>query len=305
MRVVLVVLAVVLAGCPALGPQPPPTGAESGGESEDGSVTAASYPPGVTDSGVTDATALAEAHADITGDASYTLRSNRTIRYTNGDLASRLLVRLRLAADRQFHVRASTAGPEGPLLLGTTPAGGEYWSNGTVYVRALTREGETTYNRFSPPDNFVGTWRYWRATVPFGGEDGHAAETIGGLFRDVPTEVVDVRSEAGTTVYRLSGEGAHSGSFAKAGPGPVGDVTLGATVTESGLVRGFDLSYVTFLGNRSVRVDWSLRYRDVGNTSVDRPAWFDRAVDGSGNRSSARVAVAGAQTTSPPASTPS
>jgi hypothetical protein len=231
---------------------------------------------------VTDANALADAHVAATGNTSYTLVSNRTVRYTNGSLVSRLGVRLRLAADRQFHVSTATAGPDGPLFLGSPPAAAEYWSNGTVYVRALTRDGRTTYNQFSPPDSFVGTWRYWRSTVPFGGQDGHARETVANLFADVPTDVVATRTVGTATRYRLEGSGATGDSFAKAGSGPVGDVRVEATVTESGLVRQFHLSYVTFVDGRSARLDWTLRYQHVGNTTAPRPGWFDRAVGGAG-----------------------
>lgn len=265
MRALLVALAVVLAGCPGAVPGGTPTP-----EPE--------YPPGVTAAGVTDPAALADAHGDALENTSYTLVSNRTIRYTNGTLSSRLTVRLRLAADRQFHVVTATAGPDGPLFLGQPPASAEFWSDGDVYVRALTRDGETTYNQFTPPDNFVGTWRYWRATVPFGGRDGHARETIRALFEDVPADVTGVRTADGATVYRLRGEGADSGGFAKAGDGPARDVTLEADVTESGVVRRINLSYVTFLGNRSARVEWTVRYLDVGDTTAERPAWYDRAV---------------------------
>jgi hypothetical protein len=297
MRSVLVALAVVLAGCPALGPQSP--------AADGGTVTPDTYPPGVTADGVIDPATLADAHVAVTENASYTVVSNRTIRYTNGSLVSRLSVRLRLAADRQFHVRTTTGGPDGPLLLGTPPAAAEYWSNGSVYVRALTREGRTTYNRFSPPDTFVGTWRYWRSTVPFGGQDGHARETIHNLFSDVPTALAGTASAGTTTVYRLAGEGARDDSFAKAGSGPVDGVTVAAEVTEDGLVRRFDLSYVTFVDGHSARVNWTLSYLEVGNTTAPAPEWFDRAVDsGTGgqsaaslsDRSSGRLSAAGVTT---------
>lgn len=268
MRALLVALAVVLAGCPAVTSQPTPTP-----DPDD-------YPPGVTADGVVDPAALANTHGDTLENTSYTLVSNRTVRYANGTVASGLFVRVELAADREFHVTAATAGPDGPLFLGTPPASGEFWSNGTVYLRALTRDGTTTYNEFTPPDNFVGTWRYWRATVPFGGQEGHARETIRGIFADVPAEVTGVRTVDGTAVYRIEGEGAASGEFAKAGSGPVGNVSMVAAVTESGVLRRLELSYVTFFEGRSVRVDWTLRYDDVGATTVDRPPWFDRAVAG-------------------------
>jgi len=274
MRALLVALAVALAGCPAAGPVTTPTPAP--GE----------YPPGVTADGVADPAALADAHADAVGNTSYTVVSNRTVRYPNGTVASGLSVRVELAADREFSVSATTAGSHGPKFLGEPPASGEFWSNGTVYVRALTRDGGTAYNQFTPPDNFVGTWRYWRATVAFGGQDGHARETIRNVFADVPTEVTGVRTVDGTAVYSVEGEGATASEFAKVGNGPVGNVTLEADVTESGVLRRLDLSYATFLDGETVRVEWTVRYADVGATAVDRPPWFDRAVAGNASAAS-------------------
>lgn len=280
MRAVLVALAVLLAGCPAVGPGSTP--APAPGE----------YPPGVTGEGVVDARELARAHDRTIENASYTLVSNRTFRYTNGTVASGLSVRLELAADRSFFVTASTAGEAGPQFLGEPPATGQFWSNGTVYVRALTREGGTTYNQFTPPDNYVGTWRYWRATVPFGGQDGHARETIDSVFGDVPTKVTGVRTVDGTAVYTLAGEGTVAGEFAKAGTRPVGNVTLRAEVTESGLLRRMDLAYVTFLDDQSVRVEWTLAYTGVGNTTASRPPWFERALaEGGSDRSGGQASL--------------
>lgn len=265
MRVLIVALAVVLAGCPAVGPAVTPTP-----EPEE-------YPPGVSSEGVVDAPALARAHDATIENSSYTLVSNRTVRYTNGTVASAVFVRLELAADRSFFVRTSTAGPEGPEFLGAPPASGEFWSNGTVYVSALARDGEVSHSQFEPPNNHVGTWRYWRATVPFGGQGGHARETISGVFGSVRTDVTNVRRVNETTVYTVAGSEAVDGEFATVGSGPVGNVTVTAEVTESGLLRRMDLTYVTFQDDRSVRFEWTLRYTDLGTTTVSRPAWFERA----------------------------
>lgn len=276
MRAALVALAVVLAGCPAIPDSTPTAGVTPAAVPE-----TQTYPPGVTESGVTAPDALADAHSGFVANTSYTIVSNRTIRYRNGTLASRLDVRVRLAADRQFLAAVETAGPSAPLLLGDPPARARFWSNGSVYVRSLTAGGPTRYNEFTPPDAFVATWRYWRSTVPFGGQDGHDRETISGLFGDIPTAVAGRESVDGTTVYRLVGDSARAGSFAKVGSGPVGNVSLEAQVSVSGVVRRFDLSYDTTMDGRAVTVHWTLRYLDVGNTTAERPPWYDRAVEGS------------------------
>jgi hypothetical protein len=274
MRAALVALAVVLAGCPAFGSGSTPTPEVTPVPVPE----TAAYPPGVSEAGVVAPDVLANAHVTLVGNTSYTIVSNRTIRYANGTLASGLAVRTRLAADRRFLVTVSTAGPEGPLLLGRPPASARYWSNGSVYVRALTVDGRTTHTRFAPPDGFIGTWRYWRSTVPFGGQEGNAAGTFAAVFRAVPTTVADTRSVGNRTVTRLVGDTAHSGSFAKVGNGSVRNLTLAAAVDDRGLVRSFDLSYGTRKDDQPVRVEWSLRYLNVGNTTAARPPWFERAI---------------------------
>lgn len=274
MRIALVALAVALAGCPALS-GPTPTA----------EVTPApvpeteQFPPGVTEAGVVDAETLATTHADAVQNTSYTIVSNRTIRHRNGTIISDFDVRVELAADRQVRATVATAGPSAPLLLGEPPASGEFWANGTAHVSKLTTGNSTQYTEFTPPDGFVGTWRYWRSTVSFGGQGGHAQETLLGLFADIPTEVADSRSADGRQVYRLVGDSARSASFAKAGAGPVSNVSLETHVTSTGIVRQFELSYEQQVGGEPAQVHWSLQYLDVGNTTAERPTWIDRALD--------------------------
>ena len=274
MRRVLVALVVLLAGCPGAG------------EFQDSTTTVTpapvpedvTYPPGIGPSGVVDPATLGETHAAILADTSYTIVSNRTISGPNGSLRSSLDVRVALAADRSYHARAATAGPEGPVFMGLPPARGEYWSNGTVYVSLLERGDGWTASRFTPPNAFAGTWRYWRSTVAFGGGASFSLETLRSLFDSIPTTLVGTRAIDGTTLYLLAGDSAVSADFAKAGTGRVSNVSFRAVVTEAGVVRSFDLSYQRQAGSDPIAVDWHLRYEDVGSTKVDPPAWVGAAI---------------------------
>ena len=285
MRVALVALVVLLAGCPAVGgPGEPTTTITPAPVPQD-----RSYPPGIGPAGVEDAGALGTAHSDLLDDTSYTIVSNRTIRTRNGSLRSLLAVRVALSSDRSYHVTARTAGEAGPVFMGLPPARGEYWSNGTVYVRLLERDDRRLVNRFEPPDNFVGTWRYWRSTVAFGGGASFDQETVGTLFESVPTRLAGNRTSNGTTLYVLEGDRAVDTDFAKVGTGPVSNVSLSATVSQDGIVRSFDLTYDRRMDGSLVRVHWRLRYVDIGSTAVDQPPWVAEAlatVD-AGNRSAA------------------
>lgn len=269
-RTTLLALAVILAGCPAL---------DGEGATATVDVTPAPvpadrpFPPGVGMDGVAEPAELARAHTAVVENASYTLSSNRTIRAANGSLRSLLDVTTRLARDRTYLVSARTAGPEGPSFLGQPPASAEFWSNGSVYLRALRGPNGTVVNRFQPPDNFVGTWRYWRSTVPFGGQDGHAYESLVAVFRSIPTTVVNRETTETTTRLTLVGREARSAAFAKAGRGPITDVRLEAVVREDGLVESMDLTYIRPSTGGDIRVDWSLRYETVGSTTVGGPPW--------------------------------
>lgn len=274
-RAAVVACLVILAGCPAAGTQTSTTALTPAPVPDD-----ATYPPGIAAGGVVDPARLATAHDRALDETSFTITSNRTLRAANGSLRSGLTVRVRLATNRSYHVWARTAGPAGPTFLGSPPVRAEFWGNGSVYVRAVSRDGSPrTYNEFTPPDAFVGTWRYWQSTVPYGGEAGYASETFETLFRSIPTRLTGTRAAGATTLYRLSGSRAASTAFADVGAGPITDLAFEAWVAESGVVRSLDLSYRRTVDGRPVTFEWSLAYERVGRTTVQRPPWFDRAID--------------------------
>lgn len=279
MRVALVALLVVLAGCPGWSSQTSPTPTPGPVADADG----APYPPGLGPTGVEDAGALARAHSAAVNETAYTIDSRRRITDLEGDLRSLLAVTVRLSADRDYLATVRTAGPNGPELLGRPPARATYWSNRTVYVRALTRDGETSYTRFVPPDSFAGTWRYWRSTASFGGTAGSDDETFTRAFTDVNTTLTGTTIENDTRLWHVAGDAALRPEFAKVGSGPVWNLTLEATVTQTGLVRRFDLRYDRQVDGEPVTVTWNLTHGDVGTTTVERPPWFERALEDAGS----------------------
>lgn len=230
---------------------------------------------GVTDEGVVNPRALADAHAGVLAETSYQLTVNRTVRGVNGTLRERLLLDLSLTADRTYRTETSTAGPEAPVFLGSPPANATFWSNGSTYVRKLTRDGKTTYNTFSPVEG-AGTWQYWARTVPFGGQRASPRAFLTRTFRAVDTTVVSRADSNGTTVYRLRGN--TTTERLDESVAEPRNVSLTATVTEQGLVRSLSLRYVGTVEGERVRVVRNVTYHGVGETTVERPPWFDRAV---------------------------
>lgn len=273
---------VLLAGCGAF-----PLVGEEGGSTPAptpvrGDGVTSSPPPGILSLQVVNPGALGRAHAESIENESYVLTSNRTVAAENGTLRSRLALTVAVDGGQGFLAAASTAGPEAPVFLGNPPADAVYWSNGTTYARRLSHDGRTTYTEFPPPDTWVGTRSYWTTSVPFGGRANRPAAFYASLFSAVPTRVTGETTLAGTPVFRLENEADRPFSDATfpGGVESVHDVSFVALVDGDGLVRSLDLRYAGTVDGEAVRVEWTLRYEDVGSTTVRRPAWFDRTVSG-------------------------
>lgn len=281
----LLCLLVLVSGCSALLDDGP-----AGAEGPTATVTPAPVPddtelaPGVTRRGVEAPARLAQAHAEAVGGRSFVLTASRTVRYANDTLRSGLWVRV--AVDDRAHLaEAATAGPEAPVFLGRPPANATFWSNGSTHVRKLTRDGRTTYNEFGPPASGVATRSYWTGTVPFGGRQATPESFYRTLFESVAVGLAgETRSDA-TATYRLVGERVTNETF-RFGATDVRDVRLVATVTDRGIVRNLSLTYVGEVEGETVTVSRTVRYRKVGETTVERPDWFERAV---GQESEGRV----------------
>lgn len=277
---VAVTVLLVLAGCSALAPGPEPSRPST-------PVTPAPVPtddrtdgelaPGVTTEGVVSSRTLAEAHVARLDDRSYGLVMNRTTRYPNGTLRERLRLNLSLGADRSYLVDTSTAGPAAPVFLGRPPASASFWSNGSTYTRRLTRGNTTTYTQFQPTDG-AGTWQYWARTVPYGGRGGNPRGFITRTFSAVPTRVTGRVADGDGTSYRLVGTRATAPI--ELGIEDPREVELTATVTAAGLVRSLSLSYVGTVDGQTVTVSRRFSYERLGNATVERPPWVDRALSG-------------------------
>lgn len=272
--VLAVALAVVLAGC-SFGPV---AGTPTETVSPAPLPETAGLPPGVSKAGVTAPRALGEAHQVALRNRSVTLHSNRTVTAANGTLVSRLVVTVALAADRSYRAQVGTAGPEAPVLLGRPPARGEYWSNGSLHLRRLSRDGRTTHDRIDPDRAFVGSWRFWTTTVAYGGvSTREPAIYYATAFDAIPTTVVDRRTVNGTVVVRLVGDRARSTAFSQLDVDAVRNVSLVAEVDERGVVRSYRLSYLGLVDGEAYRVRWRIEHHRLDRTTVDPPAWADRA----------------------------
>lgn len=265
-----------LAGCSAV-----PSG---GSDAATGTLTPAPVPepadtperlaPGLTSGGVTDPLALANAHGRALGDG-YRFHSNWTVRYRNGSRYALADQRAAVAPDG-FTVRVTVAGRPGFLTAGPRLTA-HLWSNGTVLVGRTERGDAVDYRYLGPGAYDGGTGFYTSLRRPKPWRDHYA------LFGAVETRVVATQPREGPDRYTVVGTRLRDPATFGAATDvrDPANVSLRAVVDERGVVRSLRLSYEGRLptGER-VRVSRSIRYTDVGAVrAVDRPPWFDAAVN--------------------------
>lgn len=271
MRVAAITVLVVLAGCSGLA-----FGPDAGGETVSPAPvpTDDGLPPGVDRSGAVDAPVLAAAHGTALEDASYTLTTNRTVRLANGSLQSALGVELQLSAARNYHANVTVAGPEAPVVIGEPPTRAEYWSDDEVYLRRQAIDNRTVYSRYDS-ETYVGTWRFWLGSVAL---DIDPETDLYATLRSFETRVAD-RSDRRV---HLVGTVARSQEFVddQSDVERVENATLHAFLTHGGLVTSYHVTYDAVRDDgETVRVRRSVRFHAVGNTTIDRPAWYDEAMN--------------------------
>lgn len=277
-----VVLLLALAGCgaqpvPPVSPVPVPADTTDGGDAADPvdgagttDASARSVAPGLTETGVTDPLRLSYAHDAVVRNASVTATLERVRRYRNGSVFSAERRRVAASADR---VRVSSTLAERGLGATYFPDGGsaEFWTNGTRYLQYLDRDGSVTYGGV-PADRYAGRARTDLPLVPGGGR-------VLVLFDGLDVRVVGTDTVDGRRVYRLAATAAAAppGLAAAEGVRDVRDLSLTATVDDRGVLRSYRLEYVAVADTR-LDVVTTGTYDRVGSTTIERPDWYDEAL---------------------------
>jgi hypothetical protein len=271
---VLLVAAVVLAGCNGL--------AFGGDETPARTVTPAAVPtdeptptpvpqlaPGLTGQGVTNAFALGEAHVAALDDISYTMQENFSVTYQNGtDYRQRGVVAQLAANDSRYYVSRSTLGPQiyedGTVVYSV-------WSNGSRVIRAQRVNRSTTYSMPRGVDR--------EPVRPRQLINPANREQIYRLFGSVETRVTDREQRNGTMVYRVEATNVTNPTaferFKRQNPE---NFSMVAHIDSEGLVREYRLNYTATVNGSPVRVNRRARYTNLGNTTVERPPWYDEAI---------------------------
>lgn len=273
----LVAALVVLVGCSGPADTAPPTE----------TVTAAPVPtadppvrlaPGVTVGGVDDPVALAVAHRTALGGTTVTVRLEASRRYANGSLRWRRTATERVDATGR-PVRSHYVGEfEGtPRYAGRSPEFGPFPDATRVERYSVGERGANRYRlRSGETWSVVGPSRPARLLDP----------GLVPLFWAVDTRTTGVETCGGTTCYRLEGDGvADRATLDRAFVGgetvDLRSVSVVALVDSRGVVHEYRLSFTAVeVDGTVIHGRESVRFTGVGETSVDRPAWYDEAAVG-------------------------
>lgn len=280
-RALAAVLLVALAGCSSVvvgteSPTVTPVDVPSGGTPVGDAATATATPgnrlaPGLTEDGVTDPFALADAHRASVENRSFTAEHHRSIRAGNGTLRSvDRRVRVAPGGAPYYLVRSSQSHPDYPVESVARHV--ELWFDGTESLFRVGVENPTFERGVAD-----------RPTGPVDDVTYHDRLVVLYSRLDWRVAAKDVDS-VGTAYYDLRADGP-SDPQALAVPALVSapeNVSARVVVTGDGRVHRLRVSYDARIDGRRVRVDRALRFDLVGRTTVERPGWYDAAVNATG-----------------------
>jgi hypothetical protein len=219
-----------------------------------------SLPPSLTSDSV-DARFLADAHRRALTGLNRTIVRGISIRTENESLLGRSVVRLETDDQRgggRISISQTVSGPS-PESVGLGRENTTYWSDGSVTVtRRVDPNGTVNYT-------------FERANLP----PAARADTTGEgavVFAFAVANVTEVERVAESpSLFRVRGSANYSDVY------DVRDISLVATVTADGLVRGYRLSYVRERGGEMRRIVRTFRVLDIGETRIGRPEWYETA----------------------------
>ncbi|WP_255197242.1 hypothetical protein [Halorarius litoreus] len=282
-RLVVPVLALVLAGCSGFG------GLDGSGDSRTTTLTPVDVPerstavdatpstataenrllPGLTTEGVTDPFVLADAHHDLLANRSYTRITDRTLDGPNGTLRS-THQELRVAeGGRRYHLTATSESAPSYPVSAVASRLGLWYDDAPALFRV--GQGENVSYRVGMTGSLDG---------PVGDITGE--DRLVGLYGTVDRWsvkpmvswnnqrllVLESREPPDHDVLRL--------------PTLVEeprDAELQVVLTNDGGVVSHRLRYNATFDGQPVRVVEHVRYVQVGSTTVDEPAWLDEAIE--------------------------
>lgn len=217
-------------------------------------------PPGITADGVTDTTALVEAHTDALESTSVTVTSTRTMRGTDPSFAVTTNRTWRLNGGPPVHgnsVQMTTVSGDAPSQYTATPTV-ETYRNGTTTVERVTTTNGSTVRRVDLLNSSI--------------------RLNSALHRPLLYELttrenvtVDTVSQNGTELYRLSASLNDTGIRSNA------SMTL--FVTAEGVVREIQSARTVRYRSGPRRLTQRVRFSEVRTTTVEPPPWASATDD--------------------------
>ena len=283
MRRVAVLLCVLLAGCSGFaatdpGPDTPtvtPVALDGGGTPTGGDSLA----PGLTERGVTSPLALARAHATAVETREHAFVHQWRVEFANGTVRGSVTQRVLAVPDGPFTATLSVRGRTG--IIGTRPTVAEFWSNGTEMVeraRTTDPDGNTTVRYlYLPREQYAGGSGFYNSLrrpkpwldvyVLFDSVDAKVSARQAG---ETPNE----------TVYLIEATDVTNPDALTAATGFTNprNLTLVGAITDEGAVRGYRLTFDAEFDGETVEVTRDVRY-DFRDVTVERPEWYETAVD--------------------------
>lgn len=270
--VILVVL-LLLAGCSGL--------LGSGVDSSEISVTPAKVPtdnptvtprgqiaPGVTSTGVYNASALTHAHARILGNTSFTVRMNLTRHYTNGTLAQKVTGIQRIETEPSLNVQEHYRSTVDQSVLrhsNRSPlrAQDRWYNSSNGYRRIIYTNNTTKYQIL--PDHF-------RRITPYQLTD---ARRINRALSMSDTQVSRV-TRNGSTYYRIEGTISHEQPYSS--PHNKQNSSYWLLIDSRGVVHEYHYTTITSIPNgTTVRIQLNIYFQKIGTTTVVQPSWVETA----------------------------
>lgn len=239
---------------------PATAGAE---ETTDSATAQDDLPPGVTEAGVTDPLALVDAHRQALQNTSYTLSTAFTCRQRDGTVFDRGTYTAAVAPGAEsYYATASSTSENDTESFGADYHDVAVWANETDAAVARDRAGDApTYEHASRDDAPLSPGTQW--------------ELLYSAFDTTDTAVVGQIERNGTTLYKIASTSSPDASSPYAGN--LYDFT--ALVDSEGVVHSFHLTHETTIDDQRVIVSRTTQLVQIGNTTVERPSWYQRTVE--------------------------
>jgi hypothetical protein len=231
--------------------------------------------PGLTKYGVVNSTALNNAHNAALSNTSYTVLVTTTERYTNGSPRARRMTRTRVVEPvGRYYSIMEWEGPSQVFATNSTYYHIEWWSNGERLLIARTVGNNSTYMKSSQPS------RRWP-------DFSNSNDRFYFLFQAVDTRVVGKETLNGTMLYRIESTEVLHPYLVVGGMAGVYDdprnITFQALIDSRGIVPEYRIAYTATdtatntNENITIRIVRTVRYTEIGSTTVERPSWYETA----------------------------